>query len=297
MDAIITTGRKCQESSIVLAKKFAAKLNIKFVERCNISVKKLAELNNVQYALVAKKNSLRLVTANEEIFFHPSLAHLRIKNILNGEGDRLIEAMNLRQGMKVLDCTLGLGTDSIVESFIVGDEGSVTALEINPYLAAVVEHGLQNFNDDTDKVINAMRRVKVVNVDYLDFLRSSADDSFDVVYFDPMFRHSLERSSSLNSIRAVADKRALSVEAVEEATRSVDIGGVEEAAENGVALERPTEDEEEEVTSSYLDTESGGFIEGFKKGLNSNNEEIQENIDNAKQILNGDIESEEMEGQ
>ena len=219
MNAIITTGRKCQETSIELAKQFAAKLNIKFVERCNISVKKLAELNNVQYALVAKKNSLRLVTANEEIFFHPSLAHLRIKNILNGEGDRLIEAMNLRQGMKVLDCTLGLGTDSIVESFIVGDKGSVTALEINPYLAAVVEHGLQNFNDDTDKVINAMRRVKVVNVDYLDFLRSSADDSFDVVYFDPMFRHSLERSSSLNSIRAVADKRALSVEAVEEAKR------------------------------------------------------------------------------
>ena len=217
--AIITTGRKCQDNSIELAKEFAIKLSIPFIERKNLSVNKLAELHNVKYVLVAKKNSLRLVTENEEIFFHPSLAHLRIKNILNGEGDRLIEAMNLQRGMKVLDCTLGLGTDSIVESFIVGEAGSVTALEINPYLAAVVEHGFKNFVDDTDKVIDSMRRIKVVNVEYLDFLKSAADDSFDVIYFDPMFRHSLERSSSLNSIRVVADKRALSIEAIEEARR------------------------------------------------------------------------------
>ncbi|MBR2178785.1 MAG: class I SAM-dependent methyltransferase [Selenomonadaceae bacterium] len=218
-NAIITTGRKNQSKSTALAREFSSKLNIPFVERQNISIPKLAELHEVQYVLVAKKNSLRLVTANDEIFFHPSLAHLRIKNILNGEGDRMIEAMNLQRGMKVLDCTLGLGADAIVESFIVGEEGSVTAIEVNPYLAAVVKHGFQNFTDDNTHVINAMRRIKVINADYIDFLRGAEDKSFDVIYFDPMFRHSLERSSSLNPIREVADHRALSIEAIEEAKR------------------------------------------------------------------------------
>ena len=218
-EAIITTGRKNQKSSIELAKSTANKLNIPFVERQNLSISALAQAHDVKYVLVAKKNSLRLVTADSEIFFHPSLAHLRIKNSLKGEGDRLIEAMNLRHGMKVLDCTLGLGADAIVESFAVGEEGSVTALEVNPYLAAVVEHGLQNFIDDNDNVVQAMRRVKVVNADYMDFLRNAEANSFDVVYFDPMFRHPLERSTALNPLRDIADHRAVTLEAVAEARR------------------------------------------------------------------------------
>ena len=218
-EAIITTGRKNQKSSVELAKITANKLNIPFVERQNLSIAALAQAHDVKYVLVSKKNSLRLATADNEIFFHPSLAHLRIKNSLKGEGDRLIEAMNLRHGMKVLDCTLGLGADAIVESFAIGEEGSVTALEVNPYLAAVVEHGLQNFIDDNDNVVQAMRRVEVVNADYMDFLKSTADNSFDVVYFDPMFRHPLERSTALNPLRDIADHRAVTVEAIAEARR------------------------------------------------------------------------------
>ena len=218
-NAIITTGRKNQSKSAELAKEFSSKLNVPFVERQNISIHKLAELYKVKYVFIVKKNSLRLATANDEIFFHPSLAHLRIKNILNGEGDRLIEAMGLQRGMKVLDCTLGLGADAIVESFVVGDEGNVTTLEISPYLATIVEHGFQNFVDDNDNVINAMRRIKVINIDYLQFLKNAKDKSFDVIYFDPMFRHSLERSSSLKPIREIADHKALSIEAIMEARR------------------------------------------------------------------------------
>ena len=218
-DIIVTTGRKNQSNSIELAKLIAAKLNIKFVERNNLPIKTLAENFGVNYVMVAKKNSLRLMTSSSEIFFHPSLAHLRIKNIRSGQGDRLIEAMNLKSGMSVLDCTLGLGSDAIVESFIVGDSGRVTAIEIIPYLAAVVEHGFKHFNEDNDRLLQAMRRIEVVNTDYLDFLRNTEDNAFDVVYFDPMFRHPLERSSSLNPLREVADHSAVTVEAIKEACR------------------------------------------------------------------------------
>ena len=217
--AIITTGRKNQQSSMELAQRIAIKLNIPFVERQNISVNKLSEIHGVKCVLVAKKNSLRLLSENKEIFFHPSLAHLRIKNILNGEGDRLVEAMELQNGMKILDCTLGLGTDAIVESFVVSEEGSVTALEVNPYLAAIVEHGLQNFVDDNDNVVKAMRRINVINADYLGFLKGAADKSFDVVYFDPMFRHPLDRSTALNPLRDIADHRAVTSDAISEACR------------------------------------------------------------------------------
>ena len=64
-----------------------------------------------------------------------------------------------------------------------------------------------------------MRRIKVVNTDYLDFLRNAEDKSFDVVYFDPMFRHALERSTALNPLRDIADHRAVTLEAVAEARR------------------------------------------------------------------------------
>ena len=218
-NAIVTTGRKSQQSSINLAMMTVAKLNIPFVERQNLSIAALAQLHDVKYVLIAKQNFLRLATTNNEIFFHPSLAHLRIKNSLKGEGDRLIEAMGLQRGMTVLDCTLGLGADAIVESFAVGEEGSVVALEVNPYLAAVVEHGLQNFIDDNDNVVQAMRRVKVVNADYMEFLKGAADNSFDVVYFDPMFRHPLERSTALNPLRDIADHRAVTLKAIVEARR------------------------------------------------------------------------------
>ena len=218
-NAIITTGRKSQIESITLAKKIAIKLKIPFVDRKNLPINELAELYNVTNVLVAKKNSLHLISSGNEIFFHPSLSHLRIKNLINGEGDRMVEAMSLTRGMKVLDCTLGLGSDAIVESFVTGDEGNITAIEINPYLTAIVDYGLQTFIDERNEVTEAMRRIHVVNADYLDFLKSAATNSFDVVYFDPMFRHALERSCSLKPLREIVDHSAVSLNAINEACR------------------------------------------------------------------------------
>ena len=40
-----------------------------------------------------------------------------------------------------------------------------------------------------------------------------------MIYFDPMFRHPLEKSISLSPLREVADMRALTRETIEEAKR------------------------------------------------------------------------------
>ena len=78
---------------------------------------------------------------------------------------------------------------------------------------------MKNFSDDTPPVIEAMRRVEVVTADYFDYLKTCADKSFDVVYFDPMFRHAINKSSGINPIRPLADNRPLEIISVREACR------------------------------------------------------------------------------
>ncbi len=216
---IVTTIRKPKFETVNLAKITAEKLGLNFVERKDFGIDALMKMYDAENILLAKKNALVIWTSEGILYFHPNTAHLRIKNLRQGEGDRLIEAAQIKAGDKILDCTLGLGSDAIVESFIVGNSGKVTALEINPALAEVVRFGMKNFVDDTPPVIEAMRRVKVVTANYADFLKSAADNSFDVVYFDPMFRHALNKSSGINPIRPVADHRPIDADSVREACR------------------------------------------------------------------------------
>ena len=216
---LITTARKPKLDSEILAAEFAQKLNLKFVPRADFSLASLKKNYGVENILLVRNNLPVIITNDGELFFHPNTAHLRIKNLRQGEGDRLIEAAKIKSGDKILDCTLGLGSDAIVESFAVGAAGKVTALEINPVLAEVVRYGMKNFSDDTPPVIEAMRRVEVVTADYFDYLKNCAENSFDVVYFDPMFRHAINKSSGINPIRPLADNRPLEIDSVREACR------------------------------------------------------------------------------
>lgn len=216
---IVTTTRKPDSAQEIFAEEISQKLGGKFIQREDFSFDLLKKNHDAENILLVKKNSLSIVTAEGELFFHPNTAHLRIKNLRGGEGDRLIDALKISDGSKVLDCTLGLGSDAIVESFIVGAAGKVVALEINPLIAEIVSHGLKNFSDDSPHILEAMRRVKVINTDCGEFLKTCADNSFDVVYFDPMFRRPIKKSSGLNPIRPLADNRPLAKEIIAEACR------------------------------------------------------------------------------
>ena len=121
--------------------------------------------------------------------------------------------------MHVLDCTLGTGADAIVESFAVGAQGTVTALEANPLIAAVIADGLAHATGDNYDMHSAMRRIVVHHADALTFLRAAETDSYDVVYFDPMFRRPLHESAGMNALRMLADSRALTAETIAEARR------------------------------------------------------------------------------
>ena len=64
-----------------------------------------------------------------------------------------------------------------------------------------------------------MRRVEAKHADYEDFLRNLPDDFYDVVYFDPMFRHPLKDSVQLAPLRLLAEPAPVSHAAIAEACR------------------------------------------------------------------------------
>lgn len=222
VSAIVTTvrrGQKYTEANRVLAARTAAALGIPNVSRGNDSLEELRAAYGANAVLVARRGLLTLVTAEGELFFHPGMSHLRIKNLLLGHGDHLVTALGLTEGMHVLDCTLGTGADAIVESFAVGAAGAVTALESNPLIAAVIADGLAHATGDNYEMHAAMRRITVHHADALAFLRAAETDSYDVIYFDPMFRRPLHESAGMNALRVLADMRALTEETIAEACR------------------------------------------------------------------------------
>lgn len=217
--AVVTTSRKWNEETLALAKVTAARLGIPYAERRTLSIDELRECYGVQDVLVAKNGLLMLETAGGELFFHPNMAHLRIKNIRHGRGDRMGEAMGLHEGMSVLDCTLGFGADAITAAYLVGETGQVMGVESRPLIEAVVGWGLAHLTGESHHVTEAMRRVHTVCSDALAYLRRQPDKSVDIVYFDPMFRHPFYESKALDPLRAVADPRPLTPETVAEACR------------------------------------------------------------------------------
>ena len=84
---IVTTARKPNLETETLAANFAEKLNLKFVPRKDFSLETLKQMHGAENILLIKNNFPVILTNEGELFFHPNTAHLRIKNLRQGEGD------------------------------------------------------------------------------------------------------------------------------------------------------------------------------------------------------------------
>lgn len=216
---VVTTIRKVNDDLIMRAQKIAAFLNTKYVPRRKEGISKIKERYNADVALVVKSNQLILDLPEGEMFFHPNMAQVRIKRLRYGGNDNMLDAMQVEKGMKILDCTLGFAADAIVSSYGVGESGKVIGLEVNPLISLVVKEGLKTYLPTNYDLKAAMNNIEVINQDYLSFLKAQPDNSFDIVYFDPMFRHALLDSKNLSPLRQLADNRPVSPEAIEQAKR------------------------------------------------------------------------------
>jgi len=154
-----------------------------------------------------------------EYFFHPNLAKMRVRNITKGGNDHLVGAMRLGPGDEVLDCTLGFASESIICAHVVGETGRVVGLESSPVLAYLAIEGLQRREFVSPRFTALMRRIEARQADYNEYLRDCEADTFDAVYFDPIFDEPLQKSESMAPLRALADKSPVSREAIDEAAR------------------------------------------------------------------------------
>ena len=219
MEFIITTITKVNTDLIYQAQALAQKLNKKFVTRNNLSLERLKQDNNVDNILIFTKDGLKAHTSQGDLFFHLNMAQLRILNLNRNQKDHMVEAMDLKPKMSVLDCTLGLGTDATVASYIVGENGKVVGLESATLIYLITKYGLANFNHDNIAINHSLRRIESFNLHYLDYLKAQGDNSFDIVYFDPMFRKPIQDSANFKPMRAIANMEQLPSEALVEALR------------------------------------------------------------------------------
>lgn len=202
------------------ARRLAAQMRRPWVARGRQTIGQLRKRYGDQPIMLLTNEGLRLYAGNgKPVFFHPSMAALRVQKLAKGEEDALVAAAGAKPGDAVLDCTAGLAADAIVFSAVVGERGRVVALESEEAIYWLIREGLASYKSDIPGLEEAMRRVQVILADHLDYLRGLPDRSFDIVYFDPMFRLPIGVSASMAPLRVVANHRRLSVEAVREATR------------------------------------------------------------------------------
>lgn len=167
----------------------------------------------------------------EILSFHPSMALIRLINLLRGGSDRYLEATRLKTGDSLIDATLGFGTDALIGAWAVGETGSVLALEQSPILAAIVQDGLDHFAEIVPNAKNkdkqaawvalskAAQRIEVRWGEHRESLKHIPSRSVNVVYFDPMFRDTCKQSDSIMPLHQWSNHNPLDHSAILEACR------------------------------------------------------------------------------
>ncbi|MET3849834.1 class I SAM-dependent methyltransferase [Paenibacillus sp. OAE614] len=217
---IITTGDKAAESIVGRAVALANETGGKYVPRSHTPLTRMAKMHGDDEIIVVLDGGARLVRpGSPPMEFHPSMGFVRAKRLLKGESDPMLDAASMSAGDTVLDCTAGLGSDSLVFAVQGGPGAHVTAVESSPALAAMLAEGLAHYRSGLAEVDDAMRRIRVACGHHLDVLHKQPDNSVDIVYFDPMFREPLMDSSSISPLRAFANSDPLQPESIREAVR------------------------------------------------------------------------------
>lgn len=218
---IVTVARK-QEDLEQEALIIAQQLQLRYVKRRGLSIGQLCAREKVDEVLVLTNEGLQCVFKDRQsqpFFFHPSSAMFRVKRLMKGEHDPFIDATALTEGMSILDGTLGLSSDAIVASYVVGKRGRVVGVEKVPIIAYIVKEGLQRWDSEIESFNQAMRHIEVNTSNALSFLINCPDKSFDVVYFDPMFEQTVGESKHLNPLKQLASFEEINATLINEAKR------------------------------------------------------------------------------
>ncbi|MBO8127217.1 MAG: class I SAM-dependent methyltransferase [Firmicutes bacterium] len=214
----ITTSERASEESRRLAADLAEKYRLELVARRGKSIQDLVKRSD-NGLFVVDNNGLLTFYGDPPLEFHPGMAHLRVLGLIRGRGDRLVEVCGVKPGWRVLDCTAGLCADSAVLSWAAGQKGEVVALEASFPIFLVVQAGICRYPFPNPVLAESYRRIKLVHTSYRRFLAGQEENSYDLVYFDPMFEQPVKASSGIAPLRQVACYEPLDKAALKEALR------------------------------------------------------------------------------
>ncbi|MBI5070994.1 MAG: class I SAM-dependent methyltransferase [Deltaproteobacteria bacterium] len=212
----VTTSLAAGPAEAQGAEEAARRHALPFAPRRGRRLAEVAAEAGAEVLLVLSAGRVGCWAEGAERRWDPGMGLLRAKRLRAGERstrDSFLETALLRPGERVLDCTLGLAADALVAAEAVGPEGLVVGAEASPALALLAEQGLLRVADP------AAARVQVHAGDALALLASLPDRSFDLVAFDPMFRHARQEPPGFDLVRRLGDARPLPPEALRQARR------------------------------------------------------------------------------
>lgn len=196
--AVVTVTNHPRRDDLLRAEAIARRCGLAFVSR-----KKDARAD---VRILVGRMAGYLEMGGELARSNPGLGLVRVKRLLRGERDPLVEAAGLRPEDAVLDATLGFGQESLVLAAGLGEAGRVVGVEASAPLAALAMAGVPYWPAPADRLVG---RIGIEHADFRAKLESLPPGSFDVVYFDPMFRAPQSASPGFDVLRLLADSRPL----------------------------------------------------------------------------------------
>lgn len=200
----ITTSQNASEELVLKAKGLSTEWGVPYVSRSQFSINALQEQTGVDTWIVLEQNGkIALVYRNHRYAFSLNMAELRIKQWDLYRKDYLAKILIDHQINTYLDCTFGNGSDSIMASYALGKGTKVVGVEASLVLYLLGKIGIRFYMHPKSMAITkAVKRMEVVHSDAYTYLKEQEDASFDGIYFDFMFAHSVVRSTNIDRLRS-----------------------------------------------------------------------------------------------
>ena len=240
------------------AKAWAQKLQVPCVKRYeNGSLDAMLRDYHVDALLIAGKKGPQLYSREGMLLYHPGLGKVRWQRVVQRcETDNFLTAMDIRPGQRVLDCTVGLAADALLASHAVGETGMVVGLEASLPLWFLVSQGVSSYKSKFPDLVQDLQRIRIIHAEASEYLKALPEDSFDAVYFDPMFRQPVRKSSEMVPLRPLAFSQPLTQEMVEMALKT---------ASRVVIKERSVEILQEYGCTEFVGTKYSAVRFGIRK--------------------------------
>ena len=230
---ILTTAQKSNEAIQEEAKVLASSMHMTYIKRGKLSIPALFDAHLCDYIAVLSGNGLTIhFPNNQQHSFYLSMAQLRILRLQRGEGDHLINAVQTilnanhplgKEEFSFLDCTIGLGSDSIVVSYAF-PQAKIKGLEGSLPIWLATSYGLAHYSHNVKSVTDALRRIEVSHDTFETYVPNLPDDSIDIIYFDPMFELPVEESPQFKPLRGHTMESHIDDKIMEEAMRVASCG-------------------------------------------------------------------------